>query len=305
MRRLEAFALCVAVLCRMSALTAAPEPAVVVLAATSLADALRAAGDAHTLKTGQQVSFTFAGSSVLASRLEADVFLPADASSMDYADKRHLIDPRSRRDLLSNQLVLIAPADSPIQLKIAPGFALSAALGKGHLAIADPDAVAAGRYARYALISLGAWNSVTDRVRKIASIGATVDSVARGKAALGSSMNGYARRERRACRRRISGEFASAHRVSHRVDVEGKGRSSTVRGISGESRGALYFCAAWVQDAIAPDPPFETRHAPISGLAVLSWRCESLRASRDASSPNVWRCTRRRFRAMSATSITT
>jgi molybdate transport system substrate-binding protein len=189
MRRLEAIALCVTAICAMSASLAAPEPALTVFAATSLTSALREAADTYTQKTAQTVTLSFAGSSVLASRLEAgetaDVFVPADASSMDYVEKRALIDPKSRRNLLGNRLVLIARADNPIALTIAPRFALSAALGTGHLAIPDPDAIAAGRYARYALISLGLWNSVTDRVIKIESIRATVSSVAGGEAAFG------------------------------------------------------------------------------------------------------------------------
>jgi molybdate transport system substrate-binding protein len=189
MRRLEAFALCIAALCAMSASVAAPEPPLAVFAATSLTSALREAADAYTHKTGQMVTLTFAGSSVLARRLEAgaaaDVFVPADASSMDYVGKRDLIDPKSRRNLLGNRLVLIAAADNPLELTIAPRIPLSGALGKGHLAIPDPDAVAAGRYARYALVSLGLWNSVSDRIVKPASIRATMTSVARGEAALG------------------------------------------------------------------------------------------------------------------------
>jgi molybdate transport system substrate-binding protein len=51
-------------------------------------------------------------------------------------------------DLVSNSLVLIAPAAEPVSLKIAKGFGLAAALGNRRLAVADPAAVPAGKYAR-------------------------------------------------------------------------------------------------------------------------------------------------------------
>ena len=50
---------------------------------------------------------------------------------MDYVQARGLIDRTTRRNVLGNRLVLVAPADSKIELKIAPGFALAAALGNG------------------------------------------------------------------------------------------------------------------------------------------------------------------------------
>ena len=53
---------------------------------------------------------------------KADVFISADQEWMDYLQSRNLIDKPSRRNLVGNRLVLIAPADSKIELKIAPGF---------------------------------------------------------------------------------------------------------------------------------------------------------------------------------------
>jgi molybdate transport system substrate-binding protein len=173
----------------VTAFPAAAQPSLVVLAATSLTDVLQEVSDAYARKTDQTVSLTFAGSSKLARQIEAgaaaDVFLPADEESMEYVDKRHLIDPASRRALLRNRLVLIAPAPTPIELKIVPGFALTAALGKAKLAMANPEIVAAGRYARYALISLGVWNSMSDRVVMADSVPGTLALVARGEAPLG------------------------------------------------------------------------------------------------------------------------
>ena len=111
-------------LCRQPARLPQRSRRCVVFAATSLTDVLQDLSEAYTRKTEQTVTFSFAGSSALAHQLEAgeaaDVFLPADSESMDFAEKRHLIDPATRVDLLRNRLVLIAPAADATTLKILP-----------------------------------------------------------------------------------------------------------------------------------------------------------------------------------------
>jgi molybdate transport system substrate-binding protein len=86
---------------------------------------------------------------------------------------------------LGNRLVLVAPADSRIRLKIEPHFGLAAALGKGHLVTGDPDGVPVGRYAREALTTLGVWNDVADRLVRTDSVRSALAFVDRGEAALG------------------------------------------------------------------------------------------------------------------------
>src|SRR5258706_116120 len=76
---------------------------------------------------------------------------------MDYAAARRLIVADSRANLFGNRLVLIAPASSKASVQIAPNFPLAALLGNDRLAIADPDSVPAGKYAKAALESLGGW----------------------------------------------------------------------------------------------------------------------------------------------------
>ena len=86
---------------------------------------------------------------------------------------------------MGNRLVLIAPADSKIQLKIAPGFDLAGALGKRRLATGDPDTVPVGRYARSALISLGVWDEIQDRLVRADNVRSAMMFVARGEVPLG------------------------------------------------------------------------------------------------------------------------
>ena len=64
---------------------------------------------------------------------------------MDYLDQRGVVQKAARRNLLGNRLALVAPADSKIQLKGEPNFALVTALNSGRLAIGDPDSVPVGR----------------------------------------------------------------------------------------------------------------------------------------------------------------
>ncbi len=165
------------------------QKAITVFAAASLSNALQDLGDAFTKDTSTAVRFSFAASSALARQIEngarADVFFSADLEWMDYLQARNLIQPATRRDLLGNQLVLIAPLDGKIKLKIAPHFALAAALGKSRLATGDPDSVPAGRYAHEALAHLDVWEQVAPRLVRADSVRAALAFVDRGEAALG------------------------------------------------------------------------------------------------------------------------
>lgn len=162
---------------------------VTVYAAASLTNVLQALAAEYTRATGVPVKLSFASSAVLARQLEAgapaDVFFSADQEWMEYLDQRGAIRRDTRTNLLGNRLALIAPSDSRVELAIAPGFPLAQALGRGRLAIGDPDSVPAGRYARSALTSLGAWNEVADRLVRAEDVRAALAFVARGEAPLG------------------------------------------------------------------------------------------------------------------------
>ena len=186
---LRAWLLLGACLFGLQSFAADTEKAITVFAAASLTNALQDLGDAFTKDTSVPVRFSFAASSALARQIEngarADVFFSADLEWMDYLQAKNLIQAASRHDLLGNQLVLIAPADSRIKLKIAPHFALAGALGKSHLAAGDPDSVPVGRYAHEVLANLGVWEQVAPRLVRADSVRAALAFVDRGEAALG------------------------------------------------------------------------------------------------------------------------
>ena len=157
---------------------------VVVFAAASLKNAL----DDVTRAYGAPVKVSYAASSAIARQIEqgapADVFISADADWMGYLGQRKLIVAASRRDLLTNRLALIAPADSTITFRVRKGMTLDAALGSGRLAMAGPD-VPAGRYGQAALTALGVWDGVKDRLARAENVRAALAFVARGETPLG------------------------------------------------------------------------------------------------------------------------
>lgn len=160
-----------------------------VLAAASLQDALGAAADAWEERGNPRPVLSFAGTSSLARQAEAgapaDLFVSADERWLEFLAARGLIRPETRVDLLTNDLVLVAPAGARSEVVIAPGFDLAAALGDGRLAVADPEAVPAGRYARQSLRTLKAWDGVSDRLAVAENVRAALALVARGEAPLG------------------------------------------------------------------------------------------------------------------------
>jgi molybdate transport system substrate-binding protein len=181
--------LCLSWVCAPAESADSGQHTITVFAAASLTQVLQDLGDGFTRETAIPVRFSFAASSALARQIEngapADVFFSADLDWMDYLQTRKLIQADTRRDVLGNRLVLIAPADSTVNLKIEKHFGLAAALGKGRLATGDPDSVPAGRYARESLTSLGVWNEVENRLVRADSVRSALAFVDRGEAPLG------------------------------------------------------------------------------------------------------------------------
>jgi len=138
-----------------------------VLAAASLQESLTAAGDAWAARRHEKPVLSFAASSALARQIDsgapADLFISADEPWMDDVQKNGMVRPGTRVSFLANRLVLVAPAGKGARLTIGRGFPLARALGTGRLAMADPDAVPAGKYGRAALTALGVWPAVAPR----------------------------------------------------------------------------------------------------------------------------------------------
>ena len=186
---------------------AQPRERVTIYAAASLKEALDDVLKMHPQRRSA-VQVVYAASSTLARQIEsgapADVFIAADTDWMDHLAQRKLLRERTRVNLLTNRLVLVAPANSKSTLLIGPRFALAAALGKDRLAMADPDSVPAGKYGKAALISLGVWNDVSGRIAPTENVRAALALVARGETPFGIVYASDAVAETRV---RVQGEF--------------------------------------------------------------------------------------------------
>lgn len=185
-RLLGAFAVATVVL---GTVPAAAQERTIVFAAASLQTALEEIVGDFTAATGMTVTVSYAGTSTLVRQIEegapAGVFISADAAWMDYAVDRGLVRPDSRVDLLGNRLVLIAPAASTVALMLGRDPILPALGADGRLAMADVEAVPAGRYGRAALAALGEWDALASRVVEAENVRAALQFVALGEAPLG------------------------------------------------------------------------------------------------------------------------
>ncbi|MBD3275907.1 MAG: molybdate ABC transporter substrate-binding protein [Candidatus Marinimicrobia bacterium] len=128
---------------------------VVVYAAASLSDVMTEVGEQYEDSTGINVVFNFAGSNILARQIvaanSADLFLSANEEWMDYVQENQRVIPESRVSLLSNSLVVIANRSDDKSMEAADELCN---MNIRFLALGNPDAVPAGRYAREWLRSI-------------------------------------------------------------------------------------------------------------------------------------------------------
>ncbi|MBV9836139.1 MAG: molybdate ABC transporter substrate-binding protein [Alphaproteobacteria bacterium] len=160
-----------------------------VLAAASLSNVMDTLCKAWVAKGEPKCVPVYAASSALAKQIEngapADVFISADEPWMKYAVDRKGVKPDTQRMLVTNLLVIIAPADSKVSLTPGPGFPIAAALGDGRLSLGNPDSVPAGKYAKAALEKFGVWEQVSAKVAPAENVRDALAFVARGAAPLG------------------------------------------------------------------------------------------------------------------------
>lgn len=171
------------------ATAAPPGSAPLVLAAASLQESLTDAANAWAARHHPRPIISFAASSTLARQVTAgapaDLFVSADEAWMDDLVRRGLIVPSTRVSFLRNRLVLVAPVARRGRIDFGNRAQLAARLGAGPLAMADTEAVPAGKYGRAALEKLGVWQAVLPRVVRAENVRATLALVERGAAPLG------------------------------------------------------------------------------------------------------------------------
>ena len=168
----------------------AAEAPLTVFAAASLTDAMRDLDPVWQNAGHPALRLTFAASSTLARQIEAgapaNVFASADQQWADDLDKKGLLAPGTRRNLLGNDLVLVVPKDRAREIRIERGMDLTALLGPdGRIATGDPAHVPVGLYARQALTRLGLWDSLVTRIAAAADVRSALLLVERGEAPAG------------------------------------------------------------------------------------------------------------------------
>ncbi len=167
----------------------APPNAPIVLAASSLQEALEDVADAWAAQGHLRPVLSFAGSPTIARQIErgapADIVLLADGQWMDVLDSGNFLAAGTRRPLLGGRLVLIAPAgadNAPVNENLDN---LPELLGRRRLAMADPGSVPAGRYGKMAFQSLGIWDDLASRIAPAENVRAALALVERGEAPFG------------------------------------------------------------------------------------------------------------------------
>ncbi len=156
---------------------------VTVFAASSLYDAVEDIAEAYKAKSGDDVRLVFGATSAIARQVAqgapADVVLLADEDWANWLVGQGAVP--SVAAFSGNRLVLvgrdIAPIHDPAEI---PEL-----VKDGVLAMAQIEAVPAGRYGRSALGSLGIWYDLEPRVVQAANVRAALRFVQRGDAPIG------------------------------------------------------------------------------------------------------------------------
>lgn len=150
-----------------------------VLAGAGLKDALNELKEIYGKKTGIKVQYSFAAAGILRKQIEegvpADLFFTPGKKEMDELQRKGLIVPETRTDLLGNEIVLVTAKEKKNAIRSFADLADKAQ----SISIGLPETVPAGKYARETLISLGLWDRIEKRIlfaKDVRTVLAYVDS---------------------------------------------------------------------------------------------------------------------------------
>ena len=154
-----------------------------VSAASSLTNAFNEIAKAfEQVHPGTKVLLNFGASGQLLQQIArgapVDVFASADEETMDRAQQQSLVVSDSRATFAANKLVLIVPADSPLQLS---GLADLAGAKVRRIALGNPDSVPVGHYAKDALTAAGLWDKLSNKIIYTQNVRQSLDYVSRGE----------------------------------------------------------------------------------------------------------------------------
>ncbi|HSS49070.1 MAG TPA: molybdate ABC transporter substrate-binding protein, partial [Thermoanaerobaculia bacterium] len=181
MRRTRTILMILALVFGLAAAVPAAAAEVNVFAAASLTDALKEIATTYESSSGDKLVFNFGASSTLARQIQegapADLFFSADEAKMDSLAKGGLVVKETRKSLLSNTLVVVVPVDSKLVIASPADLATSKVRV---LALAEPQSVPAGIYAKEWLKTQKLWSRVIDKVVPTENVRAALAAVESG-----------------------------------------------------------------------------------------------------------------------------
>ena len=157
-----------------------------VYAAASLTDVIGALAKRFEPIGGSHMVPSYGASNTLAQQLHEGaapgVFISASVEWVDKLDGWGLVEPGTRVDLAGNALVVIIPKDATDR----PASLHDLEEAKyGRIALADPVAVPAGKYAKAALDKAGVFESLRSRIIAAQDVRTALSYVERGEAPVG------------------------------------------------------------------------------------------------------------------------
>jgi molybdate transport system substrate-binding protein len=159
---------------------------ILVFTATGTADIVEKLGKAFTKSSGTPVSVSSGGSPGLSRQIlqgaPADLFIPTAITNLASLQQAGLVDEQSTFLWIRSRLVVIAPSQSAEPLATPQAIADP---GFRRLALADPDRIPVGIYARQSLSYYRLWDALRERIVSLPDSRSVLTSVESGAADLG------------------------------------------------------------------------------------------------------------------------
>ena len=153
-----------------------------IAAAISMKETLIDANAAFEKLTGDDVEFSFGASGTLLTQIRngapIDAFISAAAEQVDAVEKENLAVPGTRQMIATNELVLIVPAGSQLNLASIKDLAKPEVK---KIAIGQPKAVPAGQYAAETIANLKLEQALAAKIVDGANVRQVLDYVIRGE----------------------------------------------------------------------------------------------------------------------------
>ncbi|MHB8481862.1 MAG: molybdate ABC transporter substrate-binding protein [Nitrospiria bacterium] len=152
-------------------------------AAASLTDALREIGKAFMEQHPEHhLYFNFSASGPLTRQIEqgapVDIFISASPDEMNELESKNLLMNKTRKDILTNEVVLIVPYGSDRPVK---SFRDLEDPSIKMIAIGDPAFVPCGRYTREILENMGLWEALKSKLIFGEDVRQVLEYVSRGE----------------------------------------------------------------------------------------------------------------------------